>query len=90
MSEHRLWFIGSGVTDRKSWLGREQPKSTCLGEECTVKLPEATDRGSWKIECETCLAWALVTVEKSVADPKEFTMPCGKVRIWTDNTNLPT
>ena len=89
MNDHKLYFIGATSPDRKSWLGRERPKSTCSGTECTVKLPEAPDRGSYKIECETCPAWALVTVEKSVSDPREFTMPCGSV-IWPDNTNLPT
>ena len=90
MNEHKLYFIPANCTDRKSWLHRPPAPSTCSGTECTVKLPQAQDRGSFKIECENCPAWALVTVEKSVADPKEFTMPCGKVRIWTDNTNLPT
>lgn len=82
----KLYFIHANAKSRNEWLGRERPKSTCSGSECTVKLPEAPDRGSYKIECEICPAWALVTVEKSVSDPKSFTMPCGRVKIWADES----
>jgi hypothetical protein len=86
MSEKKLWFIGANVKDRKGWLSRTPAPSKCSGEQCTVKLPDAPDKGSWKIECNDCPAWALVTVEKSVSDPKSFTMPCGRVKIWADES----
>ena len=88
--EHPLFFIPANAKGRNNWWTLIPIEGTCSGEACTVDLPTANDRGSWNIECETCPAWALVTVEKSVSDPKEFTMPCGRVRIWADDTNLPT
>jgi hypothetical protein len=84
MSEHYLFFIPENAKERKSWRGFPPAASVCSGDSCTVELPQAPDKGSWKIECKHCAAWALVNVEKSVSDPKSFTMPCGRVKIWSD------
>jgi hypothetical protein len=47
-------------------------------EACTIELQSpAPERGMWKITCNDCEAWAVVSVEHSVRDPKLFELPCG-------------
>jgi hypothetical protein len=79
---HSLFFIPHNATSRSAWVRKEPPRTlSCDGDNCTMELPAAPDRGSWKIECEHCPAWALVTVEHSVGDPRTFTMPCGRIKM---------
>jgi len=77
-----LFLIPPGAKARVNWLGRP-PATTqaCNGEHCTVELPKEQSPGSLKIECRDCPAWALVSVQASVDDPKAFTMPCGRIRM---------
>ena len=83
-NKHYIFFIHQAAKGRESWRGYPPASSVCSGGQCTVELPTAPDRGSWKIECKNCESWALVSVEKSVSDPKSFTMPCGRIK--GDNT----
>jgi hypothetical protein len=83
LHDKSLFFIPAAAKARAGWLYRAPAKTTaCTGETCTVDLPKSNSgKGCFKIQCEDCAAWALVSVAASVDDPMTFTMPCGRIRM---------
>lgn len=91
MREHPMYFIPAAAKAKADWRGCAPAKvlSRTL-EACTVELPVATEPGSFKIACEDCAAWALVTVRHQRDDPRSFTMPCGRILLWDEPSSFPS
>jgi hypothetical protein len=86
LKDHPLHFMPSAAQKGAKYLYRAPVKTTaCDGESCTVELPASKDPGTLKISCEDCPAWAVVSVQASVHDPRSFTMPCGRIRMHAED-----
>jgi hypothetical protein len=82
LNDHLVRFIPPMAKGTNEWHGAPPaPTIAQDGECCTLELPRAEGRGSFKIVCEICPAWALVNVSGGKGDPLEFRMPCGRIRM---------
>lgn len=83
---HSLYLIPATVKDgkesRKQWKGMPPADSERGERECVISLQSPSpEPGCWRITCDRCPAWALVSVKASVDDPKTFALPCGRIEV---------